>query len=293
MEKCFVSGGGGFIAGHTIERLKELGISVVTNVRSQSVRPDYLKDCEVYSADIRDKSAMYSIIERVDGVIHLAGILGTKHVTNAWNFYDVNVKGAINLLEACKEFNVTFVGIGVGNYWMENNYANSKYAAEREIIKYAKYGGVKANVVRALNAYGPRQRVKHTGKIVSTFIHNALRNLPIEVYGGKEKSSFMDMVYVKDVAKVLVEVLQKSHESDCANCVGKVLEAGTGKAYRVWDIAQMVVSMTHSKSEIIEVPMREGESEKSEVIAKVPYPIEYMPFEEGLIKTIKYYQQIL
>lgn len=290
LEKVFVTGGNGFIASHVIDELKRNNIQVVTCVRGKNFQADWLEGVTVYEADIRDKAAMYSIIEKCDGVIHLAGILGTKHVTNAWNFYDINVQGAINILEACMEFKTPLVGIGVGNFWETNNYSNSKYAAEREILKYARFGGVKANVVRGLNAIGPRQKVKNTGKIMATFITAALNNEPLQVYGGKLNCGIMDMIYVTDLARILVEVLHGTSEE---MYTAQVFEAGTGIGYSVYEIAQRVIKATNSKSEIIEVPMRSGEGERSEVVAKEPFTFDYIGLDEAIEKTVEYYKQVL
>lgn len=286
-----VTGGAGFIASYVIKNLQKKGHKVITNVRNNSWKnnteyAELLKDVDVYNIDIRDQSAMRSLIEKCDGVIHLAGILGTAHIDNPKNFYEVNLFGAINILEACKEYHTPVVFIGVGNYWMHNNYSNSKHASERELLKYVEFLGVRGNIVRALNAVGGRQKVKNTGKIMSTFITKALNNEPITVYGGKDKCSIMDMVYAGDVANVLVDVLEKTISKEYN---GQTFEAGTGLAYSVYELAEKVIKATNSKSEIIELPMRAGEPEKSEVVARNPYPIEYKDIDTLIKETISYY----
>ena len=183
------------------------------------------------------------------------------------------------------------VYISVGNFFEHNNYSNSKMAAEREVMKYAKYRNVRGGVVRALNAVGPRQKVKNTGKIMATFITNALNGDDIMVYGGKEQCSLRDMIYAGDVAKVLV-----SHLEDIDS--GKVpsatkVEAGVGMtgSYKVYDIAEMVVKACKSDSKIVEVPMRDGETPGSAVVAENPYPMEYRPLDEVIEETVKFYRE--
>lgn len=287
MKKIFITGGLGFIAGHTIEEAKSRGYRVVTNERRvDSALPEYLKDVEIYQIDGRDKIGMRSIIEKVDGVINLQGILGTKHIDNPREFYENNVFSALNVFDACTEFNIPVVQISVGNYFEHNNYSNSKVAAERDLLMYTKFKGMKGNVVRGLNVIGERQKVKNTGKIAPTFITKALNNEPIEVYGGKDNCSIMDFIYVKDIGNILLDVLEKE-------TYGNVYEAGQGVGYSVYDIAEMVISLTASKSKIIEVPMREGETERSRVIAQEPYPYNYTPLKEALTKTITYYEDRL
>lgn len=149
---------------------------------------------------------------------------------------------------------------------------------------YARYGGMKGNIVRGMNVIGERQKVHNTGKIAPTFITKALRNEPIDVYGGKNNCGLMDFVDVLDISKILIDAL--SHAS-----YGNIFEAGTGIERSVWSVAEDVVRLTGSKSEIREVPMRSGESERSRVVADNPYPIEYIPFETTLLRVIEYYEQ--
>lgn len=292
MERVLVTGSNGFIASHVIEELHNRGFFVVGLQRSQRDlgegphRPD-----EVYLGDVRDAALVHKIVEQVDGVVHLAAILGTKHVENAWKWYDNNVRGTLNVLDAAREFDTPLVYISVGNFFEHNNYSNSKVSAEREVLKYAKYLGVRANIVRALNAVGPRQKVKNTGKIMSTFSTLAIENKPLKVYGGKENCSKMDLVYVGDVAKVLVDVLVKTANNELAPA--QKFEAGTGKAPTVYEIAEWVIEAAGSSSQIEEVPMREGETPGSVVVAEDPYPIEYKDIKEVIKETVEFYRQEL
>ena len=292
MQKLLITGGAGFIASHTIEAALERGYEVVTNIRDLNADLTYIPEhlvplVRAYPIDIRDEAGVYSLVEKVDGVIHLAGLLGTKNVNQSKLYYDVNVFGAINLLEACTNLNVPMVGIAVGNYQEYNNYSNSKVAAEREMVKYAKYRGTKVNVVRGLNAFGERQKVIGTGKIVPTFITQALKGEPLNVYGGKRNSGIMDMVDVKDLAAILINVLEETDEN--AVGYGHVYEAGTGVGLSVWEIAEIIVSKTGSTSEIVEAPMRKGESLHSVVVARNPYPFNYVAFNESIDEVIAWY----
>lgn len=315
MQKILVTGGHGFIASHVIDYLKKQGrYQVFTNVRNKETKREWLKGVEIYPIDMRDKAGIFSLVSKVDGVIHLAGLLGTGHVENSEEFFEVNLQGARNVVSACREFAVDMVGIGVGNYWMLNNYSNSKYAAEREILTHAHHLNVKANIVRGLNVFGARQKVLNTNKVIPTFICNALQGREIKVYGGKEDCGLMDMVYVGDVAKILVEVLTKpseswyklkgveSHLNIGAGGVttttknikpfGNIYEAGTGQALKVWQLAEDIIRLCESKSEIIAVPMRPGETVGTPVVASKPFELEggYADYEKALLETINYYR---
>ncbi len=292
MQKVYCSGTNGFIPSYVVGELHDRGYYVVGLQRSMRTVKGITKretPDEIYLGDVRDRALAQKLVEQCDGVIHLAAILGTKHQENVWPWYENNVLGVLNTLEACREFNVPMVYISVGNFFEHNNYSNTKMAAEREVMKYAKYLGVRGGVVRALNAVGPRQKVKNTGKIMSTFITQALKNEPLTVYGGKDNCSKMDMIYAGDVAKVLVTHLEDITSGISAPATK--VEAGTGLAPTVYEIAQMIISACDSKSEIIEVPMRDGETPGSTVVAENPFPIEYRDLNEVIKETVDFYRE--
>ncbi|GAI46733.1 unnamed protein product, partial [marine sediment metagenome] len=145
-----------------------------------------------------------SVIEAVghsDGVIHLAGILGTAEMMeNPIEPIDVNIIGSLNVYEACRMHKKRAVYISVGHYWMNNPYAITKYADERFALMYNKERNTKITIVRAYNIYGPRQKMKPVRKIIPNFIVPALQNKDITVYGGGNQ--VVDMIFVEDAAEI-------------------------------------------------------------------------------------------
>lgn len=284
--KVLVTGAHGFIAGHVIEELHSRGINVIGLVRHvgnmASLPVEAMPDM-VYVGDVRDKEVVEKAVNSSDGVINLAGILGTQEtINNPYPSVEVNILGTLNVLEACKLWKIPLVQIAVGNYWMNNSYSITKTTAERFVQMYVKEHGVKANIVRALNAFGERQKPKPVRKIMASFVTRALANEPIQIYGdGMQK---MDMIYVKDVAKILVDTLLTS------TTYGNLYEAGTGIGYTVKEIAEKIIELSGSSSEIEYLPMRAGEPPHSEVIAQNPVDFMYTSLEDGLSKTISWYE---
>ena len=288
MKNILVTGGHGFIAGYVIEELERRGYQVVVTVRHNEINP-ILNNAIEYQADITNKQAVYGAVQHCDGVIHLAGLLGTtENIRQAEIMNEVNIGGALNVLNAMDNFDIPGVFIGVGNYFENNTYSISKTTAERYAFMYQQNFKTRVNIVRALNAVGPRQKFGKIKKILPTFINSALKNEDIMVYGGIDNCGIMDMVYVGDVATVLVEALERSMRGDC----GKILEAGVGIGYSVHDIASFVIHQASSRSRIVDVPMRPGESKRSEVVAKNPYPIKYRVLSRIIKETIEYYKKL-
>lgn len=283
-----ISGSNGFIASHLTEVLQEMGHKVTGLERHTGNTLEGIErpkpDVE-YLGDIRDKEIAYKAISKCDGVINLAGILGTQEtVNNPYPSVEVNIIGALNVLEACREYKLPMVQIAVGNHFENNSYSITKTTAERFCLMYSNEHGVKANVVRAFNAFGERQSWHPVRKMMPFFITQALKNKDIEVYGDGEQ--VMDFVYVKDVARVLIEALTN-------NETAQIYEAGSGLSVTVKRWAERVIELSGSKSQIKHLPMRPGETPGSIVLSKNPYPIEYSDLDEKLEQTINWYRELI
>jgi len=242
-----------------------------------------------FLADIRDAEAVFDAVGRVDAVIHLAGILGTQEtVARPYLAAETNVLGAINVFEACCQQDKPCVSTNVGNYWMLNPYSITKEAASRLAFMYNKERGGRISIVRALNAYGPRQHTAPVHKVIPTFILRAIAGDTIKVYG--DGSQRIDMIYVEDVADILLRCLTVEH-----GIYDRPFEAGTGKAPSVNEIAGMILQLCHSTSKIEHVPMRPGEQDNKLVIGNPAslYPLgkrDFVPLDDGLKRTVAWYR---
>lgn len=283
MRKILVTGSQGFIASHVIEQLHSQDCHVIGLERHVGYRIGavYEPD-EIYVGDVRDRNLVDKVVAMSDGVINLAGILGSQEtIKNPYPSIETNIMGALNCLEAATVWNVPMVQIAVGNYQEENSYAISKTTAERLSRMYARERGTKVNIVRGLNAYGERQKSYPIRKIIPSFVQRALNGEDIEIYGDGEQR--MDMIYVKDLADILFEVLTKPDW-------GKTYEAGTGIAPSVNDIATVILAATDSKSKLVHLPMRPGEQPQAQVVAKEPYPFKYHTFGNAITPVVQWYR---
>jgi len=289
--RVLVTGSNGFIAGYVIEELKKRNYTPIGLARSHRSYT-HLEGLETYYGDIRDRVLLTGMAHNIDAVIHTAAMLGTgENMSSSREFVENNILGGLNLVELCDNYNIPLTYISVGNYTMNNPYSITKTTVERFMAMSIENGRKKGkrvnmNIVRALNAFGARQKVSNIKKIIPTFITAALKDEPLYVYGGKDKCSQMDMVYVGDVASILVDQLEAMRNDTFPFRV----EAGTGKAYPVWDIAEKIIKLTKSKSKIIPRPMRLGEPEQSIVKAVNPYEFKYTDFDKALKLTIDYYK---
>lgn len=292
--KVLVTGGSGFIARHTVDRLRDLGHEPMRMDRVSNGYTDFL-------ADVRDATAVSEAVALCDGVLHIAGVLGTAEtISNPAPAVETNIMGSLNVFQACRQYKRRCVYITVGNYWMLNSYSISKTCAENLAWMFNNEHGTEIAVVRALNAYGPRQKDQPVRKIMPNFVLPALKNAEITVYG--DGSQVMDMIYVEDVADILVRALTEDHgryrfDPTRNGDNGVKFEAGTGRKTTVNDIADMVIKIV-GKGSVKHVPMRGGEPEHSVVLGdpktlrplyggKVP---DLVPLEEGIARTVEYYR---
>jgi len=291
--KVLVTGGLGFIGGYVLEELVSRGITPVVFDRFKPRDEDYLRlpktTYEFFLGDIRDRNAVSEAVSFCDGAINLAGVLGTSEtVDNPFPSAEANILGGLNFLEACRQHKKKGVQIAVGNWFMNNTYAITKTTIERMALMYNKEHGTQIAVVRGLNVYGPRQKHKPVRKITPNFICQALRGEPIKIFGDGE--SIMDMIYVKDIARILVDALLLEH-----NTYDKVFSAGTGRETTVNDIAQVINKLT-GNTDIAHVRMRAGEDERSVVLGdpSTLAPLGDQPLktlEEGMATTIEWYKK--
>lgn len=297
--KVGVTGGAGFIGGWVIDNLIESGHDVVV-FDPRGRHPVGAVEWRI--GDVRDEVAVAEFAARVDGIIHLAAVLGTQEtITNPRPAVMSNVQGGLNVLEACTQYGLPMVNICVGNHWMNNSYSISKSTVERLGLMFRDERGLRINQVRVVNAYGPRQSAAppfgpaKVRKIMPAFVCRALTGQPIEVYGDGEQVS--DCVFVDDVASALVSSLELAEAGDVFD---RIVEIGPAQHTTVNTIAGLVAdaAMEHTgeKVPIRHLPMRPGETPGATVTADVStLPLvgmttdEFVPLAEGVKRTVDWF----
>lgn len=302
MRVIAITGISGFIAGHVAEECIKRGYKVIGLDHIKKEAHEYPEGVEVFLGDMRDEAAMMELAAHSDGIIHMAGVLGTQEcISNPLPAIDSNIKGGLNFLEACNQYELPGVNICVGNWFMNNPYSISKNMIERLCYMYNSDRNGKINQVRAVNCYGSRQSVaapfgsSKVRKITPSFICRALSGQPIEIYG--DGSNISDMVYVGDVAKALVNALEYANNGRVFH---EAIECGPKIHHTVKEVAELIVKLTDSKSEIVHLPMRPGEQAGVDVTADFD-TLKYVgmeaeeltSLEDGMKKTVEYYRAYL
>jgi UDP-glucose 4-epimerase len=256
--KIAITGGKGFIGSYVVEQLKANGHSVVIFDHRGKVGANTE---EWMLGDVRDEAAVMELAAHVDGIIHLAAVLGTvETIKRPIPAAVTNLIGTLNVFEAASHYNLPVVFAAVGNANIaRGTYCITKSASERFVEMYREDRGLRVTSVRPMNAYGPRQSAPEpyapakVRKIVPSFICSALSGDPIRVYG--DGSQISDSVYVGDVAKVFVRALEAAAQNIVPN---HPIDVGNENPSSVLDVANAVIEMVPGAT-IETVPMRAGE----------------------------------
>lgn len=295
MKKIGITGGAGFIGSHVVDELIARGYNpVVFDHHAHQMH----RDVELFLGDVRDATAMTEFAAHVDGIIHLAAVLGTQEtIKNPRPAAESNLMGGLNFLEAITQYDIPGTYIAVGNWWFDNPYSITKNMIERFCHMYNADRGSRVNIVRAVNAYGPRQVAAEpfahgkVRKITPALVCRALSGMPMELYGGGTQVS--DMVYVGDVAKALVNALEYA---DKGQTFDKAIEIGSVEHTTIREVADVVNKLVSQPVKIKSLPMRPGEKVGEAVTADTETlrqigmnPEELMGLEPGLALTIDWF----
>lgn len=259
--RCLVTGNAGWIGKAVNKRLLDEGLETV---------PYDL----VINRDILDTYQLYKQMIDVDMVFHLAGETG---VSRSWFdpyiYYQNNTLGSAKVFRVARELNKKVIYASTGEVYVGNSpYAASKIGAEAamrsELLK-----GADIVALRILNPYGVGQPESY---IIPKFLKLAIEDKPITIHGDGEQRK--DYLYITDIA----EAFWSARELQA----GTFADLGTGETKSIKEIANDVIKLTNSKSEVVFVPSpRTGEAQ---VLQKAPehlFSIGWKPqvnWEEGL-----------
>lgn len=256
----FVTGATGFIGSHLCKELIRRGYTVFG--LSQSGRIHNIKsllnqkEFHLQSGNIRDVRVLSDIIRvnNIKVVFHLAAQLPQgENLDNPFLCFDINARGTLNLLNVAYLNGVNkFIYASTMSVYSEppkylpidekhpvqpsTIYGVSKLEGELYCNIYSK--AMNIVVLRYGGAYGNGQP-KH--KVVPAFISQALYNRPITIYGDGTQTS--DFVYVNDIVQGTLLALEKGKTG--------VYNIGSGEDMRIRDLAEQIIELTNSKSEII------------------------------------------
>ena len=308
--KILLTGGAGFLGSHLSEKLLENGHEVLV-----------LDDLSTGSTNNIEKfksNSKFSFIEhdvRIPYKVDVAAILNfacpaspIAYQKDPVRTIETNFLGMINLLHLAKETGARILQASTSeiygdptkspqseDYWGNVNpigirscYDEGKRAAETLCFDYKRQYGLDSRVVRIFNTYGPNMAIGD-GRVVSNFIVQALKGLPLNLYGnGSQSRSFC---YVSDLIDGIYKVLMLDRE------ISTPINLGNPNEFTVRELAEIVLELTNSKSSTVNNPLPQDDpKQRKPDISLANSLLNWNPkiqLREGIEKTIDYFKKIL
>jgi len=252
MAECLVTGGAGFIGSATCDLLIEKGYSVaIVDDMSTGKRENLNPRATLYEVDIRDAS-LKEVFEKEKPryIVHTAAQIDVrKSIAKPGYDASINVSGTINLLECARKYGTeklvysssggAVYGEPDANPVAEGHkimplcpYGASKYCGEKYIEMYGATHGLRYNIMRYGNVYGPRQDPLGEAGVIAIFSKKIAEGVAPVIFGDGEQTR--DFCFVADIAAANVAGIEKEGESHIYN-------VGTGAPTSVNEVASQLI----------------------------------------------------
>ncbi len=308
-KRILITGGAGFLGSHLCDRLvaKEHDVICLDNfftgnkknishllgkpnfelIRHDLAQPIFLEVDEIYNLACPASPVHYqynpvkTVKTCIMGSIHILGLAK-------------RVKAKILQASTSEIYGNPTVHPQKEDYWGNVNtigprscYDEGKRCAETLFFDYHRQNRVNIRVVRIFNTYGPRMH-PNDGRVVSSFIVQALTNQDITVFGdGSQSRSFC---YVDDMIEGIIRMMDASDDF-----IGPV-NLGNPHEFTILDLAKKIIEMTNSKSNIVYNPLPQDDPlQRKPDINLAKEKLKWQPvieLEEGLVKTVEYFEKI-
>lgn len=275
--RYLITGGAGFIGSHLCELLLGQGHRVVVIDDLSTGRVDNIQHLRPlpHFQFVRENISNAQVLDRLtseaDVVVHLAAAVGVQLIVNdPVHTIRTNIAGTESVLAAAHRYSCRVVvastsevyGKGVRVPFREDDdrlmgpttrsrwaYAESKAVDEFLSLAYHHQFGLPVIITRFFNTVGPRQTGRY-GMVVPRFVRHALKGEPLQVYGdGQQSRCFGD---VTDVVRAVADLAEHP------GAIGQVFNVGNTEEITIRALAERVVDLTGSKSDIQMVPYEEA-----------------------------------
>ncbi len=309
-KRVLVTGGAGFLGSHLCDRLVKDGADVICIDNFFTGTRDNIKHLlKKSNFELIRHDVTFSLYIEVDQIFNLACPASPIHYQrDPVQTTKTSVHGAINMLGLAKRVRATILQASTSEiygdpevhpqtegYWGRVNpigprscYDEGKRCAETLFFDYWRQHGLLIKVARIFNTYGPRMH-PNDGRVVSTFVIQALLGQDITVYGdGSQTRSFC---YVDDLIDGLVRLMKTP-----AYVTGPI-NIGNPSEFTVLGLAEMIIELTNSRSKVVYRPLPQDDpKQRRPDISKANTELHWSPrvsLREGLIKTIEYFEQMV
>lgn len=275
--KTLITGGAGFVGSHLADKLIEQGhqITVIDDLSTgRYSNVEHLEgnaNFRLIIDTVLNQELMEELIRESDRVFHMASAVGVRLIMEQpVKTIETIFHGTDVVLRFCSRYRKRVLipstsevyGKGASIPFREEDdlltgatdkhrwaYACAKTLDEFLALAHWKETRLPVVVVRLFNTVGPRQTGQY-GMVVPRFIHSAMKNEPITVFGdGTQQRCFG---HVLDVVEGLSKLLESTQ------CFGQVINLGNDEEVSILGLAERAIKLTGSKSEIRYIPYEEA-----------------------------------
>ena len=285
--RALITGGAGFIGSHLADRLLERGDQVVllddlstgrlANIEHLNGRAD----AEFVLGSILNADLVDHVVSRVDTVFHLAAAVGVNLIVEKpLESMMTNIRGTETVVEKAHKYGKRILVMSTSEIYSKNtsdslseeddrilgsplksrwSYSEAKAIDEILAYTYWREKGLETVIIRLFNTVGPRQTGSY-GMVVPRFVGQALRNQPVTIFGdGSQTRCFC---HVSDVVGALVSL------SEHPDAFGKVFNLGGAEEISIGDLAERIIELVGSQSELEYIPYDDAYEEGFEDMAR-------------------------
>jgi len=275
--KVLITGGAGFIGSHLAEAMLDAGhrVTVVDDLSTGSQENiGHLLGREGFGfvrESVRNPATMAVLVQECEVIFHLAAAVGVQLIVDRpVHTLETNIHGSEVVLNLANKFGRKVFVASTSEVYGKNtqvpfsedddallgstrftrwSYACSKMVDEFLALAYHDQYGLAVVVGRFFNTIGPRQTGAY-GMVVPRFVRAALRNEPLTVYGtGEQRRCFC---HVADVVDAVTKLMSSP------DCVDEVVNIGSDESVRINELADRVIAMTGSSSEVRRISYEEA-----------------------------------
>ncbi len=311
--RVLVAGGAGFIGSHLCERLLDEGAEVIcvdNLLTGRRANIAGLLHSPAFTFVEHDVIEKLPVLPPVDRIYHLASPASPPaYRRHPLETLRVNSEGTLRLLEIARREDAQFLYASTSEAYGDplehpqresyrgnvnpvgprSMYDEGKRYGEALTMAFAGERGVDARIIRIFNTYGDRSD-SEDGRMVPSFVVQALRDQPIKVYG--DGSQTRSLCYVSD----LVEGLILSMKSEKAR--GQVINLGNPDEHTVLEYAELIRDLSGSMSAIVftEPAVGDDPRRRRPSIDRARELLGWEPqvtLQDGLLRTISYFRHEL
>lgn len=309
-DRAVVAGGAGFIGSHLTDYLldKNIEVTVLDNFSTGSKSNLYNShtNLKIVNVNVCDQKQIEPFIRQADIVFDLAAIVGVEIATRLpVEVLDNNIESTKSIIRSSLDSNVKKIVFASSSEVYGNSmtspltedlplspishYGISKIVGESYLKAFWEKYGLQSSIIRYFNVYGPRQSITPLSYVVPSFIHYALHQEPLKIYGSGQQTR--DYTYITDAVEGTYLIAESGRGQATPYNISTNIETS------LLELAKIVCETVGNKCKISNIEERKFDiSRRCGDFSKAQKEVGYLAkikLNEGLRRTVGYYRNLM